>query len=271
VYALSLPDFLNHALHEVSLPSEWLNPLWLITETARGLAIGWPGAVAGLLGLVLVAVGYARILRRHGRAAVLMVLPAMLGGAAMVLLAHNLWPRFFFFSMGFALLIVIEGALGLPRLLLAARPRLGAIAGGALVVLILSVSAATLPRCYRLPKQDFTGARDFVERSRSRHDPAVAVGLAARAYADFFAPHWRTAQTAADLDRLRRDAPGLWLIYTLPIQVKAYHPEIWQSIQTGFETVRVFPGTLGGGEVYVCRLPGRTRVTELQFRNEIRQ
>jgi 4-amino-4-deoxy-L-arabinose transferase-like glycosyltransferase len=253
VYALALPEFFRHALREVSLPSEWLNPLWVAGEIWRGLAIGWAGSAVALAALALAGAGYLRILRRDWRAAVLMVLPAVLGGATMLLLAHNLWPRFFFFSMGFALLIAVEGALALPRLVLSGRPRLAAAAGAACLAVMTVASAATVPRCYRLPKQDFTGARDFVERSRSRVEPAVAVGLAGRAYGEYFAPQWRSANTRAELDQIRQTVPGLWLVYTLPIEVKAYRPDIWESIQSSFETVRVFPGTLSGGEVYVCR------------------
>jgi hypothetical protein len=42
-------------------------------------------------------------------------------------------------------------------------------------------------------------------------------------------------------------------VYTIPIEVKAYHPGVWSIIQNEFEVVRVFPGTLNGGEIYVCR------------------
>jgi hypothetical protein len=44
----------------------------------------------------------------------------------------------------------------------------------------------------------------------------------------------------------------------LPVEVKAYRPGIWQIVEKEFEVVKIFPGTLGGGEVYVCRQrPGK--------------
>jgi hypothetical protein len=39
----------------------------------------------------------------------------------------------------------------------------------------------------------------------------------------------------------------------MPIHVRAYHPDIWAVVQREFENARVFPGTLAGGEVIVCK------------------
>ncbi len=257
VYALALPEFFRSAIHEVSLPSEWLNPLWVVREFVLGFSKAWFGPLAVAAAVAFVAAGYFSIFRKDWRAAVLMVLPAALGGAAMIGLAHNLWPRFFFFSMGFGVLVAVEGAMVCGRVLFAARGgqpgRLPYKAGLALASLLVVASAATLPRAYSLPKQDFAGARDYVESRRRPGEPVAAVGLAGRAYREYFAPRWSAPQTQAELEAMRRGAPGMWLVYTLPIEVRAYHPEIWRAIQSDFSVVRVFPGTLNGGEVYVCR------------------
>ena len=60
---------------------------------------------------------------------------------------------------------------------------------------MILASAATVPRCYALPKQDFAGARDFVEHARGAAEPVVAVGLAGRAYHEYFAPKWSAPAT----------------------------------------------------------------------------
>jgi len=261
LHALALPEFLQSGLHEVSLPSEWTNPLWVIAESLRSLRIGFSGIAVVLCGGAMVGVGWLSLLRRDWRAGLALVLPALLAGGFMLSLGHNLWPRFFFFSMGFALLIVARGAMALPRLLLAlpnslkgdARERLATLAGVALVYLIIGASAATLQRNYRLPKQDFTGARDYVERHRQPGDAVVAVGLAGMDYGRYFAPHWSVAESQSELEAIRQAHAKVWLVYTLPVEVKAYRPDIWQVIEKEFEVVKIFPGTLGGGEVYVCK------------------
>jgi hypothetical protein len=153
--------------------------------------------------------------------------------------------------MGFGVLVSIEGAMVCGRLLFAEAHRQRA--GLVLASLLVIASAATLPRGYALPKQDFSGARDYVERQRRPGEPVAAVGLAGRAYREYFAPGWSAPRSQPELDAMRRSAPVMWLVYTLPIEVRAYHPELWQAIQNDFSVVRVFPGTLNGGEVYVCR------------------
>ena len=256
LYALSLPEFLRTGLSEVSPPSEWINPLWVVAESLRSLRVGFAGSAVVVCGGVLVTVGWLDILRRNAGAAWAMILPAVIGGGSMLVLGHNLWPRFFFFSMGFGLLIVIRGATRVPEILLGlirVSPPLKTAAGYALATLFIVASAFTIPRAYALPKQDFTGAHAFVEHQRTPDDRVVVVGLAAHAYSEYYAPQWSVAETANELENMRQGAHRLFLVYTLPIELKAAHPDIWKIVEADFETIKIFPGTLGGGEVYVCR------------------
>ena len=130
---------------------------------------------------------------------------------------------------------------------------MSSLVGTILVALMIAASAATVPRCYALPKQDFTGARDFVERRVRPGETIVAVGLAARVYGGYFAPHWTAVQENDSLQQARRTHQGTWLVYTLPIEMRAFQPRVWETIERDFEIVKVFPGTLGEGEVFVCR------------------
>ncbi len=262
LYALALPEFLVSALHEGegSPISEWTSPIWAVAETVRGLSIGWLGVTGVLGGAFVAAYGWLRMLRRDAPAAALMVLPGILGGGAMLALGHNMWPRFFFFCAGFAILVVINGAMELPKLALRplrgrmATDRVAAFAGVGMVVVMIVISAATVPRNYALPKQDFAGAREFVERERGEGETIVAVGLAGKVYSTYFAPEWLYAEEPSDLTESRRLSSGpVWLVYTIPIEVREGHPEIWRAIEDDFEVVKVFYGSLGAGEVYVCR------------------
>lgn len=270
LHALALPDFFRSALHQESLPSEWSSLWWVVVESVRSLHLGLLGFPAVICGVALFASGWLSILRRDRLAGIALVLPAFLGGATMLVLEHYLWPRFFFFSMGFAVLIAIRGAMTLPAFILRVLPRaeslagLGQRAGLTLACLLILASVLTLPKLYALPKQDFSGARNWVERSRASDDKVVAVGLAGVAYGRYFAPQWSVAQSRVELDSITRGQSNVWLVYTLPIQMKAYRPEIWEAIQRDFKTVEVFPGTLGGGGVYVCRqrTPGNAQAAE---------
>jgi len=227
-----------------------------VRESLRSLQIGFASAAVVLCGGVLVLAGWIDLLRRQARAAWAMVLPGLAGGLSMVLLAHNLWPRFFFFSMGFALLITVHGAMVMPRLLRAFAlipanwtERFGYAMAG----LIIAASAVTVPRCYALPKQDFTGAMAYVEQQRRPGDTVVVVGLAEHVYPTYYAPSWPVADTPEQLAALRSPNGRTFVVYTLPIELRAVHPGIWKVLESDFATDRIFWGTLGGGEVYVCR------------------
>ena len=121
-------------------------------------------------------------------------------------------------------------------------------------VLILG-SSLTIPRCY-LSKQDFEGAKRFVESNAGSDEPIVAVRLAARVYSRYYAPDWAPAQDMAELRAALRPERRAWLVYTLSPEIRAFEPGIWETIENDFEVVEVFWGTLGGGEVYVCRQKG---------------
>jgi hypothetical protein len=262
-HALALPEFLRSALHEVSLDSEWINPMWVVTESVRRLADGGLATIVVLGGLVVAAAGLGSFLRRDWRDALLLTMPGVLGGGTMLALGHNLWPRFFLFCMGFALLIVVRGIMATAdwpasRLPAARLRRLAVPIGVAVCLAGVAISATTLPRSYR-PKQDFTGARQYLESVRRPGDEVVTVGLAGLAYQRYYAPEWPFVERRTDLEMIQDRAHGVWLVYTLPVHLKAWVPEIWDVVQRDYEIVRVFPGTLGGGDVVVCRWRGKPR------------
>ncbi|HNU06455.1 MAG TPA: glycosyltransferase family 39 protein [Pyrinomonadaceae bacterium] len=265
LYSLALPEFFRTALHEESRNSEWTNPLWVITETLQNLSIGFAGIAVVLAGIGFVFFGWIRIFSKNRRAALLMVLPAIFAGSSMLVLGHNLFPRFFFFSMGFGLLIVIHGLFEVPKVALSVlrvprnRDFAADLAGVALSVLIIIASITTVPRNYALPKQDFQGARKFVEAHRQPDEAIVAVSIAGTMYERYFAPHWPVAKTGADLKEFQAKNEKSWLVYTLSPEIRAFHPDMWQMIESDYEVVKVFPGTLNGGEIVVCRkrVPGK--------------
>jgi hypothetical protein len=178
--------------------------------------------------------------------------------------------------MGFALLLVAQGVVVFPRLLLglgfgprrnptelfrepnptvapSSRRLLARAAAVTLGALMLAACAASLPKCYALPKQDYAGARDFVESHRRPDDAVVAVGLAAIAYGRYYAPHWTVLDSRGQLDAVRAQHKGVWLVYTLPNQLDAFAPDLLSAVQQDFDLVRAFPGTLNDGQVFVCR------------------
>jgi mannosyltransferase len=264
--ALYLPmasQLVSHSVGQAgpAVQWEWKNPLWLLLETVRGLKMGAGGSSVALVFAALMGLtGLVSYWRKNRYIVGLMLLPCFITGGTMLVLEHNLWPRFFFFALGFAFLFLLRGAMVWADV--AAR-RIGNEAqaglrwGTALGVLMVIGSAATLPPAYRYPKQDFVGAMKLVDTERRGEDSVATVGLTSFAYGRYFGRDWREIETPADLEALRAQGHPVWLIYAFPIYLQARYPEIWKEIQSDFVTVRVFRGTLAEGEIYVCQAVAR--------------
>jgi hypothetical protein len=275
LYAPVLPQVLARTVGQQSsataqVQSEWTNPLWLILETLRGLAAGAGGTlgfvVLPVAGIILLA-GLASYWRQDRYVVGLMVIPGVITAAVMLLLEHNLWPRFFFFAIGFGMMLLVRGAMVASAWMQAkAQGRLDpssslrAGAGGtkerwgtALVGMMILASAWSVRSAWIYPKQDFAGALEFVESQRQAGEPVVLAGLAVFPYREYYRRDWPAVATRAELEAERGAGRRLWLVYASPIYVQSRQPEIWNAITTEFEPVRVFRGTMGDGAVYVCR------------------
>ena len=127
--------------------------------------------------------------------------------------------------------------------------RLGIAATMLAVIMLLFL----LPRNYRFPKQDFRGARDFVESQRSPADSVATTGLASSSFEKYFASHWKTIRPRQELEVLRRGYGNTWLVNSFPAHTASAHPDIVDFMETDFELPKPFPGTLDKGAVKVYR------------------
>lgn len=229
-------------------PTEWKSPLWLVRELLAVLARGLPG---GYLGLALVAAiggaGLFRFLREDRLALALFVLPGVVTVAAIVALKHNLWPRFFFFLAGFVLLVGVRGWFTVAGM--AGRrwgPRL-AYAGAGLAVLAL---ASTAPRAWG-PKQQYRAAVAFVEAQLRPGDVAATVDLTNYPVHRWLGRDWPELRTDGDLRALEAGGGRVWVLTTFPIRLVTEAPAVAARLGTAYDTVRVFDGTISGGNIVV--------------------
>jgi len=241
--------------------AKWRNPLWTLLEildSVRGLGVL---AVIGLpIVLVVSAIGLIDLARRHpAMVAVFAVhVPLTLGIA--LALSFRIWPRYFLFDLAFVLLCLADGIFVAAGWLarLAGRWPGWRVSGRALGIAAATVavlgSATLLPKNYRWPKQDFQGARDFVEAERRPGDAAASLGLANLPFETYYAPDWDIVKTRADLERLRAQNRRVWLVYGFSAHTKVHFPEIVKELESdAFELVRTLPGTLGDGWLAVYR------------------
>ena len=241
---------------------EWSNPRWLLEETLRGLTAGM--GAAGLLVVISAAfvafVGFVSYWRANRYAVGLLVLPGLTTATVLAALGHNLWPRMFFFSIGFAFLFLVRGVMRVAEWMVSrvgGSARAAQFTATAFLILGMAGSVWMLRAAYLYPKQDFVGAMEAVEAARQPGEPVVTVGLTTIPYRAYYGRDWPAVKTGQELQALRAHGSRVWLLYTSPIHLRARHPDIWNIIQAEFATVRIFRGTLGNGEVYICQAPPR--------------
>lgn len=253
----------------------WKSPLWTLFEVAGSLPLAPLSSFVLGLGVAVAAYGLWRIARRTPRDAALLALPAAFTLVALLALGFNVWPRYFLVNLGFAALCGVHGVYGIFEGIGGRARRLALPA----CVAAIALSGATLVANYRLPKQDYSGARDFVRAHAGARDVVLTGGLASYAYGRFYAPQWRA------LERLDQISPGaptdlgghapalrhggdpaapatIWVLYTFPMHLRAVRPDLWDALERDFEVLRRFPGTVGDGAVVVVRrrLPRGARV-----------
>jgi mannosyltransferase len=257
LYAPVIPGVLAHTVGVArdTQRYEWASPLWALAELVRGLRNGAAGGLLALaIGGVILLSGLLSYWQDNRFTVGLFVFPGLMTAAAVMATSHNFWPRFFFFEVGFAMLLLVRGALALGELgsrLLAASPKLGLQIGTAVVLLMLAASVVPLRAEYLNPKQDYLGAMRFLDEQQQPGEQVVTVGAVTTPYQRYYGREWLLVQTRSELDSALLSNHTTWLIYAMPDSIRASEPELWEVIQNKFTLVRAFPGTLGGGAIYV--------------------
>jgi hypothetical protein len=257
LYAPVLGQVLGPGMSEETHVAMWLSPLWTIKEAIARLQFGSGLGVAVLFGGGVLLAGFISLIRRRPALFALFVGPVVTGVAVTVAMNHALWPRFFFFAAGFAMLVLVRGTFATAELamkLIGRRALNAELVATAATVLIIGVSTFALARVYG-PKQDYVGAREFVSRSAASEDSIATAGLASLVYGNYYAPQWSAVTSADDLRTLQQRG-RVWFVVTMPLQLDAKHPDVAAELRENFETLKEFHGTLGGGEVVVYRSKG---------------
>jgi len=197
--------------------------------------------------------------------ALLLILPALttlVGGFAG---RGTMYPRFFFLLVGFVLLIGVRGAFVSAAWLAGALKRgvsaipatpsadRGAPLAMAALGILLVASLASLPRTWRLPKQDYGGALRFIEGQRGPNDVIATVDMTTEIYGRYFRRSWHDVRDTEVADSLR-SVGRVWLVYTFPRYLARYDARLAEMIERECRPERSFPGSVGGGDVIVCTL-----------------
>lgn len=234
---------------------EWSSSGWAAREVASRLTESF---VEPLVAACAVAAGFAgawSVRRRSPELLELFALPIAIGLVVVVGSGHHVWPRLFFFAIGFAALLVVAGADALGaaagRALARTRFRLRD-PGAALAVLLIAAAATGLPRAYG-PKQRHAAALALVDAERAPGDVTATVGPSTVVVRAYLGRDWLHVASADELARARRGARRVWLVHSFPVQLRARHADIARMLDRDFVLIARFAGTLRGGDVLVWR------------------
>ena len=265
LYAPLIPQMIGTFTQIVAPPppeiaasiAEWKSPLWMVGEIARSL-----GPVLSLalpMVLLVVAVGMVSLRKTAPILPAIFLVHVALTLTVLLVGSMRVWPRYFFIDIAFICIFLVHGTFVLSRVtadFVSRRFNRGvsaqalAIAGAALGI---CASLVLLPRNYLYPKQDFLGARDYVEMNRGTASEVATLGLATMPFADYYAPQWKQVDSVEEIQNLRQSHGQVWLVYAFPGVTERRYKEIVDYLSVKFERVKRFHGTLGGGDVIVFR------------------
>jgi hypothetical protein len=85
-------------------------------------------------------------------------------------------------------------------------------------------------------------------------DQVVSTGVPADPYGTLYGQRWPNVTTLGELDSVRALGGRTWVLYTFPRYIESRSPGIFAALRDECPSPRVFPGTVGGGDVLACLL-----------------
>ena len=267
LYAPMLADVQNFFLHKPTGMKAVSTPRWALVETWNSLQKGLGGNATVTLPVLLGAglilgCGLGSYWRHNRIVLALCVLPGLITLCGALAVRGTMYPRFFFYLLGFGLLIVARGITVASRGVIAflvpdASPRLGqrvgAWMGGGLAALLMACFAASLGTNYRYPKQDFEGAMNYIEAQQEDGEPVLTAGVAATfCYQRYYHRPWEEARTAGQLATICGTRP-VWLVYTFPRYLEVADADLAAMIRERFTVVPPFPARSVGRRLGLSR------------------
>lgn len=252
-------DFFTKKRGYFEVKPEWRDPFWTVRAAIDSLGVPFAiGAVAVLVAAAVFLVGLRSCRKESRFVAAMALLPAILLAAVLLSLGRNLWPRMFFFLAGFLVLVGAAGATTILRLILdrcgiVDRPRRRRI-GWACLFLVGIIEIVPARKAWFAPKQDFLGAKRWVEARREPGQEVVTCGLASFAYGVYFGPIYRHIDSSVDLAACLGKKPPTLLVFVSKIHLESWDPQLWAAIRAHGTQLEAFPGTMGQEPVVVVSL-----------------
>lgn len=242
---------------QVDVMQEYQNPIWAVLEAFRTI-LGSLGPLIGLIALGVIALSLAgafQLRKQSAFFAPVIGLHIALTMALLLMLGMRIWPRFFFIDIGFLMLLIVVGvhaACGWIRSFAAFLPAKTIFPAAIAAMTFLSVGLAT--RNYMAPKQNLSGAVDYLRTGLDAEARVYGIGVAGPLYNSFYGADWSLIETEDDLNTALQTPGPVYLVIAFPGRYFRVLPTMDVMADAGsLELVKRFPGTLGDGNVLIFK------------------
>ncbi len=240
-------------------------------ELARGVLVAFGAGVSWMLLPILVAgfavgiYGWVRLAKRRGPLILSLTLPGVFTMALVALGSLSVSPRFFLLALPLTILVMVEALSTITEAAWRRCQRPGGAPAplwlwpGA-VVPVAALMLLPLPAYYSMPKQAYVASADYVRQARTPDDIVVVVHLAEMGYR-YYGPRVGLQEgpccvylrSKEALDAVVRAHPRgrVLLVTTFLRAMRLGYPDLAASIEQGWMVDRIFPGTVGEGDIAV--------------------
>lgn len=249
IYSPLLPGLIQHfASPAVDVPTSWKSTGWVLNEFIQGINQtvpgGWPVLVVVM---AVMTAGVVSYLKQGVTLLAVLLLPVSFILIAIFATNQILYPRFLISAMPFLLLIGVRGGFVLSSIILPFLSGRQVLIAGLLVAV---ASFSQVPAAWK-PKQDFESTVQFLNDQREPGDEISCLTFTYLPLAKYWQLDCKKIESPAQLDSTEEAAKRSWIIYTLPVPTSEKLPEVWSRIQSEYQQVRKFKGSLHGGDITV--------------------
>ena len=264
LYIVALPEVYVVITHVYTSQSTGfvLFSLDFVREVVRGVAAGFgPGILVAAVPFLLVAfAGFVALVRRRWVLALALALPGALTATFLVVRGLTFSPRFFLLwlplTMITAVLTVQLGVAWIFR----HRTAPSRMIMATVILVLATLSAASLPGYYAVPKQPFRQALSTTERLAGPNDRIFVIYTAEKGIRYYGArlaqpidQRYRFVRSVGALDSelAMRGTGRILLIVTFERALRMELPELYARMSSGWAVRSRFAGTVGDGGITI--------------------
>jgi hypothetical protein len=96
-----------------------------------------------------------------------------------------------------------------------------------------------------------------VDTQREAGGPGATAGASIFPLLQYYGKPWESVETVDQLLAIRSRGEAVWVVYTFPRYLESWSPPLADMIRREFVIAKVFPGTVGDGDVYVAKSRSR--------------